>query len=725
MTMLELRIVNMVIIALCVFVPAVDVIILFKRSRPSKSQSILICLLCSVIMVCIGYYLALSSETLDTMRVAMQLQYVFGSIAIMLMFFFVCSWCEVKVPPLFSATIIGIITLLSVLTMTNAYQGWYFQVTAIQYAGQIPVAVLQYGPLVVLVSIVTLLLMVLVIAIPYRAFKKSTGRNRKVYLYLMIAFVLPIAVSLIHPLSLTADDILPLAYLICDSILTWCVATNRIFNIVEQAHKDMVEEMNEAAIVLDPDGNVLYANPSAKQLFPDIMDGHVLPQALKSFCDAHDRDDIYYQGKYYKSSVTTLADNEGVHGQAALIVDVSHLQELKQLLEVENARIEAELSLATQIQANALPRVFPPWPDRHDFDIYATMDPAKEVGGDFYDFFLVDEDHLGAVIADVSGKGVPAALFMMNAKACIKDRMMTGMAPNTAFEGASDQLVEGNDAELFVTAWAILIDLRTGDAVFANAGHNAPYVYRAASKTWEPVKSRANIVLADDVGMKYRLNDFHFDPGDVLFMYTDGLPEAADPDDGRYENSRIEAVLAAQPDGVALDTLLPVMKADVDTFAKGREQFDDITMLALRIKETVRRLTLSAELDIADQAAGFIGGWLKGMDCPDRPRRQIMMAQDEIFSNIARYAYVGQDEPGDVTIELHLDGLYAVIRMIDSGIPFNPLDVSRKAHDYEDEWDEGGDGIELVRRMMDALSYEYEDGQNRLTMKKAIFEHRD
>jgi len=706
---------------LCILVPILDVIILIKNGRYTESSSLFIALLICVAVDCAGYFIESTSTSLDMTHAALAMQYLGGDMAIMLMFFFICSWCRTKIPTAFSAAIILFYSAIVIVALTGLNQSWLYQLTSVTHSGDLAVSAIDYGPLSTVESVVTILLFALAFYTLIKTSRDTSGKSRRVNLLIMAAYALPILVELSYSFNLFTIDPMPLAFLICNSILTWCIATNQIFDVVAQAHQNLVEEMNEAAIVLDPDGNVLYANPSAKLLFPDIMDGHVLPRALKSFCDAHDRDDIYYQGKYYKSSVTTLKGDEGVSGQAALIVDVSHLQELKQLLEVENARIEAELSLATQIQANALPKIFPPWPDRHDFDIFATMDPAKEVGGDFYDFFLVDDTHLGAVIADVSGKGVPAALFMMNAKACIKDRMMTGMLPNTAFEGASDQLVEGNDAELFVTAWAILIDLRTGDAVFANAGHNAPYVYRAASKAWEPIKSRANIVLADDVGMKYRLNDFHFDPGDVLFMYTDGLPEAADPDDGRYENSRIEAVLAAQPDGVALDALLPAMKADVDAFARGRDQFDDITLLALRIRETRRHLTLSAKLGIAGQAADFIGSWLKGMDCPDRPRRQIMLAQDEIFSNIARYAYVGQDEPGDVAIELWLEGPDALIRMSDHGIPFNPLDITHKARDYDDDWDTGGDGIELVRQMMDAVTYEYVDEMNELTLRKRIF----
>ena len=705
-------------IVLCILVPIADIIILIVKGRATASSSLLIILLSCVTMNCIGYYLEATSWSLAMIRAAIQLEFM-GDMTFMLMFFFFSSWCGARLPKPLIAAVLLLYGVVFASALTSA--PILFNVTGVNLSGDFPDADTLYGPLSQIETYANMILMAMTLTLLIRGCIHANANRRKKYLLMMAGYFLPAFVSLTYTISLFSLDPMPVALLVCNSILTWCVVTDNVYSVVERAHENLVEGMNESAIVLNPDGIVLYANPAARDLFPDIAEGHRLPIALESFCAAHDRDDVYYKGKYYKSSLTALKNDEDIQGQAALIVDVSRLQELKMLLEAENARIEEELSFATQIQAGALPQIFPPWPDRHDFQIYATMTPAKEVGGDFYDFFLVDNNHLGVVIADVSGKGVPAAMFMMNAKTCIKDRMMAGQQPDEAFEGASDQLVEGNDAELFVTCWAILIDLLTGDAVFANAGHNAPYIYRAARRIWEPIQSRANIVLADDIGSHYRLNDFHFEPGDVLFMYTDGLPEAADPDDHRYENARIEAVLAAQPDGVALDTLLPAMKADVDTFARGREQFDDITMVGLRIVDIIRRRRIPATLEASGEAAAFIQDWLRDFGCPDRPRRQILMAQDEIFSNIARYAYAGQEHPGDAIVELWLDGPSAVIRLSDRGIPFNPLDVTREIHDYDDDWDTGGDGISLVREMMDSLSYEYEDNQNRLTMKKRIF----
>jgi serine phosphatase RsbU (regulator of sigma subunit)/anti-sigma regulatory factor (Ser/Thr protein kinase) len=708
------------LIAICMVVPLADIVILVNNGKSSKVTNLLICLLACVAFDCLGFLLDATAVSEEAMAIALQIEFIGGDLAIMVMIFFFYTWCEVRMPRWFSTMVVAVFSTFCVLTLTNRYQNWYYQLTGFYYDGRLPAAVLAYGPVSTVESVAAVLLLGLGITLLLRSYARRKGKGRRTYLYVGAAGMIPIVVNLVSTYVSFDFDLMPLAFLICNSILTWCVLTRKIFDVVERAYEDLVEDLNEAAVVLDLSGRVLYANPSARGLFPELDDGAAMPRALESFCAASGRDDIYYQGRYYKTSVTVLSDDEGVHGRAALIVDVSHLQKLKKLLEAENARIEEELSLAAQIQASALPRIFPPWPERRDFDIYAAMDPAREVGGDFYDFFLVDDSHLGAVIADVSGKGVPAALFMMKAKACIKDRMMAGMAPGAAFSAASDQLVEGNDAELFVTAWAVCVDLRTGDAVYANAGHNPPYVYRSSAGRWEPVKSRPNIVLADDIGAKYRLNTLHLDAGDILFMYTDGLPEAADPDDGRYENARMEAVLEAQPADAPLEAVLASMKDDVDAFARGRDQFDDITMLALRINATRRQITVKADLGQSNAVKNFIAGWLADCRCPDRPRRQILMAQDEIFSNIVRYAYAGRPESGEVLIELWLEGDSAALRLTDSGVPFNPLDVTRKPHPYEDDWAEGGEGIHLVRAMMDSLSYAFEDGRNRLTMKKTI-----
>ncbi|MER2027494.1 MAG: SpoIIE family protein phosphatase, partial [Lachnospiraceae bacterium] len=184
----------------------------------------------------------------------------------------------------------------------------------------------------------------------------------------------------------------------------------------------------------------------------------------------------------------------------------------------------AELSMATDIQASQLPRLFPAFPNRPEFDVFASMTPAKEVGGDFYDFFLIDDDHIGLVMADVSGKGVPAALFMMVARVLIKSHLQNGESVGEALENVNDQLCESNEAELFVTVWAAIIQISTGKGTAANAGHEHPVLRRAGGQ-YELVTYRHSPAVATMEGMPYKEHSFELHPGDSLFVYTDGVAE--------------------------------------------------------------------------------------------------------------------------------------------------------------------------------------------------------
>lgn len=250
----------------------------------------------------------------------------------------------------------------------------------------------------------------------------------------------------------------------------------------------------------------------------------------------------------------------------------------------EKERIGAELDVATHIQASMLPGIFPAFPNRSEFDIYATMQPAKEVGGDFYDFFLVDEGHLAVVIADVSGKGVPAALFMVIAKTLIKDHTQAGAAPAEVFTEVNAQLCESNEEGLFVTAWMGVLEIATGHMVFVNAGHNPPLVRQPAG-SFAYMKLRPGFVLAGMEGIRYRSGEMDLAPGSTLYLYTDGVTEATGAGNELYGEERLLAVLNAHGEA-APEELLPAVKADIDAFVGTAPQFDDITMLVLKLTET-------------------------------------------------------------------------------------------------------------------------------------------
>lgn len=248
----------------------------------------------------------------------------------------------------------------------------------------------------------------------------------------------------------------------------------------------------------------------------------------------------------------------------------------------EKERIGAELNMATAIQASQLPRLFPAFPNRPEFDLFASMDPAKEVGGDFYDFFLVDDDHVGLVMADVSGKGVPAALFMMVSRLLLKSRLQGGENPAEALMNVNDQLCEDNEAEFFVTVWVAIVQISTGEGVAANAGHEHP-VLRRAGGSYELVVYRHAPALGLMEGIPYAEHSFKINPGDSLFVYTDGVPEATNADGEVFGNDRMLKALNQNPDA-APEEVLANVRAGVDAFVGDAEQFDDLTMLCFAYK---------------------------------------------------------------------------------------------------------------------------------------------
>ena len=266
---------------------------------------------------------------------------------------------------------------------------------------------------------------------------------------------------------------------------------------------------------------------------------------------------------------------------ASLSDDInSTVDTLKKYIADAAARIDAELAFAKAIQHSALPSVFPPYPNRKEFDIWATMDTAKEVGGDFYDFYFVNEDTLAFLIADVSGKGIPAAMFMMNAKAVLKSYAESGLEVNKVFTLANEKLCEGNEAGMFVTAWMGFLNTKTGEVTFANAGHNPPLV-KHADGSFEYLKVRAGFVLAGMEGIKYRKNELQLAPDDVIYLYTDGVTEATNSNNELYGEERLLALLNAHKDAT-MEKLCKLVKEDVFAFAGEAPQFDDITMLALK-----------------------------------------------------------------------------------------------------------------------------------------------
>lgn len=297
----------------------------------------------------------------------------------------------------------------------------------------------------------------------------------------------------------------------------------------------------------------------------------------------------YKQTKDSETVIAGLSEVRSRNEIGQLSEDVSemvreiddHVEKI-QTITAEKERINTELSLATRIQAAMLPHIFPPFPERSELDIYASMDPAKEIGGDFYDFFLVDDDHLCMLIADVSGKGIPAALFMMASKIILQSCAMLGQSPAEILSKTNEAICSNNQEEMFITVWLGILEISTGKLTAANAGHEYPVLRRAGGQ-FELLKDKHGLVIGGMESAKYREYEIRLEHGSKLFVYTDGVPEATDSENSMFGTGRMLAALNAEPDAAPEQVLKNVRRA-VDGFVKDAEQFDDLTMLCLEFR---------------------------------------------------------------------------------------------------------------------------------------------
>ena len=393
----------------------------------------------------------------------------------------------------------------------------------------------------------------------------------------------------------------------------------------------------------------------------------------------------------------------------ALLVGFVTTSFVRQQMQEQTAK---DMSMAKDIQHSALPSVFPPFPDESRFDIWASMETAKEVGGDFYDFYLTGTDRMLFLIADVSGKGVPAAMFMMRAKTLIKSAAQTGKPLASVFEEANDALCDGNTSNTFVTVWAGEINVNTGLVTFVNAGHNPPIVRRAGK--YEFLTSKPSLVLGAMSGVVYRVEEVQLNPGDEIYLYTDGITEQPNANGELYGENRLMKVFS----GGALrqKALLDAVLADVRLHAAGVEQMDDCTQLVLCYRgkpETFSREYAPTMEDLA-RATDDLTGVLERV--PEMIRNQLLVAADEIFANIVRHSGATR-----WTLSVEFDHHPEGVRLIftDDGESFDPLahrdpDTALSADDREI----GGLGILIVKKTMSPVTYKRRDNLNILTMGK-------
>ena len=423
-------------------------------------------------------------------------------------------------------------------------------------------------------------------------------------------------------------------------------------------------------------------------------------------------------------------EDKGTREFKSLSAGINHtVDSLKNLIAEAETRMDAELATAHTIQESALPRVFPPFPDISRLDVYASMQPARQVGGDFYDFFLIgdstpDAGKLAFVVSDVSGKGIPAALFMMKAKAQIRDYLQSGLKLGEAMAEANRQLCDGNDAGMFVTSWVGVLDYATGHIDYVNAGHNPPLLWQRDGG-WRWLSDRSGLPLGLFEGLPYKVLSVDCKPGDTLLLYTDGVTEAFDTEENQYGEERLLSLVEhgshAHP-----QKLVELVRGDVAEYAKGAEQSDDITVLALEYgipPEVTTTLEVPAHVEELGRVNDFLHAELDRRLCPKRVQNQIDIAVEELFVNVCHYAYPNAtaDEPGTVRIQrtYFAEPPSITVDIIDEGVPFDPLakpDATLPSN--IEDMQIGGLGIFMTKQVVDELRYERVDNTNVVTIVK-------
>jgi sigma-B regulation protein RsbU (phosphoserine phosphatase) len=405
-----------------------------------------------------------------------------------------------------------------------------------------------------------------------------------------------------------------------------------------------------------------------------------------------------------------------VRTHLALKQSMDELQAAYAIIKKHSERMEQELSVGHDIQMSMLPVTFP---EKPEFALHARLQPAREVGGDFYDFFFVDDDKICLVVGDVSGKGVPAALFMAVTKTMLKTQATEDPSPASIITRVNDDLSADNPASMFVTLFIAIVDTRSGEFCYTNAGHNPPYVLRG--DTTECLNQRHGPVLGAVEGVAFRESTGSLHKDDTLLVFTDGVTEAMNTDDQLYTEARLEDLIAGNTHGP--DSLTRRIIDDVEKYAEGAEQADDITILAYRAKaeavaEDVGLLQIEIDSDLKEieRVNSEFEVFAAARNVPPGAIQKVCIVFDELLNNVISYGF-DDDESHKIDVEVSFYADHLLIEVSDDGIPFNPFDrVGPDTTLSIEEREVGGLGVFLVTEMMDECQYQRHKNKNSVIM---------
>jgi sigma-B regulation protein RsbU (phosphoserine phosphatase) len=404
----------------------------------------------------------------------------------------------------------------------------------------------------------------------------------------------------------------------------------------------------------------------------------------------------------------------------------AELAQAYKIIKKHKERMEEELNVGREIQMSMVPLTFPAFPTRDEFSVHAALHPAREVGGDFYDFYFVDQDRFCFCIGDVSGKGVPAALFMAVTQTLIKSRATVEPSTANILTHVNNELSANNKESMFVTVFLGILDLSTGNVTYTNAGHNPPYIKRADGELVRLDRRHGPIIGAVE-GLEYGEDQITLGPADAIFTFTDGVTEAMNQDGRLYGDDRLETLLTARQ-FASVEEMIEVGVDDVWAFQGDAEQADDVTVMAVSFAGPTNDapsigldLTVANRIDEIDRVNESFNEFAKEHDVPESTRRRMNLVFDELLNNIVSYAFEGEEEH-QIEISISLSGECLKVTIADDGLPFDPFKESTPPHAELsiDERPIGGVGVHLVRNVMDASSYERISDKNVVTLEKKL-----
>ena len=520
---------------------------------------------------------------------------------------------------------------------------------------------------------------------------------------------------------------------------------------------DVVEHLPDGFVLFDADDRLVIFNSIWQDFYQysdtdaavgtayedlvrlDVERGVIAGDAAAQ--DAYLVDRCEYRHQSSGGFEVTLADGRSLvvresdtseGGRVGIHRDVSHriraevkLQEAYGIIKDQKDRMEEELNIGREIQMSMIPLALPPFPEYREIALSAALEPAREVGGDFYDFYFLDEDRLCICIGDVSGKGVPAALFMAMAKTLIKSRAYDDASTASILTHINDELSADNEKCMFVTIFAAIINIKTGAVIFTNAGHNPPYIRRRAGNL-QPLEHRHGPVVGVMDGMVYGQDHEQLAPGDLLVIFTDGVTEAMNGKGGLFGDQRFFELLTQgrgdPPDTVVADTLNAVKE-----FRGRAEQSDDITILAFQYLGTEKsgpvaeqQIIIKNDISQMQVAEQKFEEFASDHDVPEDIILKFKIIFDELLNNVISYAY-DDDDSHDIEINIERVGNRLTVTLADDGVPFNPLSKTSPNTDLSlQDREVGGLGIHLVRNLVDDLSYHRRIGKNVITLVQRI-----